>query len=173
MCSQSDIHLFQYWYPVPVSTPTLLLRSVLRIRDILSRIRTFSHPGSEHFLIPDPDPNNFHPESYMKSGMQTYYFLASYGFRSKSLSLSLSQKDPGYGIHPGSVSQIQWRKSSGSGSVSLILRRKRLTSVADPQDIFSGSGLFRTNKYRIRDMIKGVPIKWHEEHLKMHYKWYR
>jgi hypothetical protein len=34
--------------------------------------------GSEHFFIPDTG-------SYMKSGMQTYFSLASYAFRSKVL----------------------------------------------------------------------------------------
>jgi hypothetical protein len=32
--------------------------------------------GSDHFLIPDP-------VTYMKSGIQTYFFHASYAFRSK------------------------------------------------------------------------------------------
>jgi hypothetical protein len=62
--------------------------SVLRIRDVLSRIwiRPFSHPGSvsKHFFIPDPG-------SYMKSGMQTF-FLAYSGFRSKALFLVTVKK---------------------------------------------------------------------------------
>jgi hypothetical protein len=47
---------------------------------IPDRIRPLSHPGSKHFFIPDPD-------SYMKSGMQTYryFFVASYAFRKKVL----------------------------------------------------------------------------------------
>jgi hypothetical protein len=56
---------------------------VLRIRDVLSRISTRS--GSKHFFIPDP-------ESYMKSGTQTYVFLASYAFRSKILILVVVKK---------------------------------------------------------------------------------
>jgi hypothetical protein len=47
-------------------------------------------PGSgfDHFLIPDLDPNIFSdPGSYMKSGMQSYVFLAFYAFRSKVLVL--------------------------------------------------------------------------------------
>jgi hypothetical protein len=32
----------------------------------------------------------------MKSGMQTYFFLASYAFRSKVLVLVLVKKDPGF-----------------------------------------------------------------------------
>jgi hypothetical protein len=48
------------------TTQSAMFYSVLRIRDVLSRIRPFSHPGSgsKHFFIPDPG-------SYMKSGMQT------------------------------------------------------------------------------------------------------
>jgi hypothetical protein len=44
--------------------------------------------GSEHLF-----------GSYMKSGMQTYFFLASYGFRSKVLVLVIVEKlrDPGTG----------------------------------------------------------------------------
>jgi hypothetical protein len=44
----------------------------------LSRIRPISHPGSgsKPFFIPDPG-------SYIKSGMQTYFFLAANAFRSK------------------------------------------------------------------------------------------
>jgi hypothetical protein len=48
----------------------------------------FFHPrsGSDPFLIPDLDPKIFFipdPGSYMKSGMQTYFILASNVFRSK------------------------------------------------------------------------------------------
>jgi hypothetical protein len=52
-------------------------------------------PGSDHFLIPDPpdpDPNIFHPGSHMKSGMQTYFFLASYASRSKVLDIVIVKK---------------------------------------------------------------------------------
>jgi hypothetical protein len=67
--------------------------TVLRIRDVLSgsRIRPFSHPvsGSKHYFKPDPG-------SYMKSGMQTYFFLASSDFRSKVLVLVIvkQSRDP-------------------------------------------------------------------------------
>jgi hypothetical protein len=70
---------------------------VLRIRDVLSRIR-----------IPDPDPGSgskkfFYipgPGSYMKSGMQTYFFLASFAFRRKVLAFVVVQKirDPAVSV---------------------------------------------------------------------------
>jgi hypothetical protein len=66
----------------------------LRIRDDLSRIwiRPFSHPGSgsKHFFIPDLG-------SYMKSGMQTYFFSCFLCFQEQNLCLSHShsQKDLG------------------------------------------------------------------------------
>jgi hypothetical protein len=47
--------------------------------------------GSKHFFILDPG-------SYMKSGMQTYFFIASYVLRSKVLVLGIRKKfipDPG------------------------------------------------------------------------------
>jgi hypothetical protein len=60
--------------------------TVLRIRDVLSRIRIpqFSHPGYRIRV-----QTFFHPGSYryMKSGMQTSFFLAAYAFT--------CQKDPG------------------------------------------------------------------------------
>jgi hypothetical protein len=58
----------------------LYCRTVLQIRNVLSRIRVrpFSHPGSRIRLF-------FHPGSYMKSGMQTYCFLESYAFGSNVL----------------------------------------------------------------------------------------
>jgi hypothetical protein len=63
------------------------------------------NPGSvsDHFLIPDPDPRIFHPGSYVKSGMQTYFFLAAYAFRRKVLVLVIVKKirDPEK-IRPGS-----------------------------------------------------------------------
>jgi hypothetical protein len=75
-------------------------------------LHSVADPGC---FIPDPAifssririQTFFHPESYMKSGMQTNLFLASYAFRS-SHSLSHSQKDTGSEIrdpekiHPGS-----------------------------------------------------------------------
>jgi hypothetical protein len=39
----------------------------------------------------------FHPGSYMKVGMQTYFFLASYAFRSKVLVIVKKIRDPGSG----------------------------------------------------------------------------
>jgi hypothetical protein len=54
--------------------------------------------GSDHFRIPDPGPNIFfHPGSYMKSGMQTYFFSGFLCVQGQSLSLSHIQKDPGSG----------------------------------------------------------------------------
>jgi hypothetical protein len=50
--------------------------------------------GSDHFLITDP-------VSYMKSGMQTYFLLASYAFRSKVLVIVKKILDPEK-IPPGS-----------------------------------------------------------------------
>jgi hypothetical protein len=46
----------------------------LRIRDVLFLI---PDPDPTIFSSRIPDPNIFHPRSYMKSGMQTYFFLAS------------------------------------------------------------------------------------------------
>jgi hypothetical protein len=62
--------------------------------------------GSDHFLIPDPDPNIFSslipdPVSYMKSECKSTgygtFFLASNAFRSKALVLFIVKKirDPG------------------------------------------------------------------------------
>jgi hypothetical protein len=61
-----------------------------------SRFRPFSHPGSRSKLLFIPDPG-----SYMKSRMQTYFFLA-YAFRSEGLVLIIIKKirDPEK-IHPG------------------------------------------------------------------------
>jgi hypothetical protein len=45
-------------------------------------------PISEHLSFPDPDPNIFHPGSYIKRGMKNkiypYLFLAPHDFRSNS-----------------------------------------------------------------------------------------
>jgi hypothetical protein len=73
-------------------------------------------------FIQDPDPTIFssqvriqtfiHHGSYMKSGMQTYFFLASYAFRSKVIVLVKKKsgiRDPEK-THPGS----RWVKSTGS-----------------------------------------------------------
>jgi hypothetical protein len=84
---------------------------VFRIRDVLSRIRPFSHPGS-----------------LVQSGMQTYFFLASYAFRSKGLVLvpgnTGSQKDPRSGKQIKFISDPDPRsrelKSTGSGSAALV-----------------------------------------------------
>jgi hypothetical protein len=58
------------------------------------------YAGSEHFLIPDRDSNIFFipdPGSYMKSGMQTSFFLLLIlYFQEQSHSRSL--KDPRTGI---------------------------------------------------------------------------
>jgi hypothetical protein len=85
-----------------------MLATVLRIRDVLSRIRIrpFSPPGSgtKHFFIPDP--------SYMKSGMQTYFFLASYASRGKVFVIVKKIRD--LEKMPGSGSRIQdpWGKKA-------------------------------------------------------------
>jgi hypothetical protein len=52
--------------------------------------------GSDHFLIPDPDPNIFHPASYINkwNANLPYLFLASYAFRSKVLVLVKMIRDP-------------------------------------------------------------------------------
>jgi hypothetical protein len=65
-------------------------------------IQTFSHPGSRVRIR-----TFFHPGSYIKIGMQTYFCLASYGFRSKVLVLVKKIQDPGSGknkVHPRSGS---------------------------------------------------------------------
>jgi hypothetical protein len=58
-------------------------------------------PGSriltDHFLLPDPGSGSKiffipYPGSYMKSGMQTFFFLASYAFRNKLLVLIIVKK---------------------------------------------------------------------------------
>jgi hypothetical protein len=62
------------------------------------------NPGSNYFLISDPESGNKHffldPGSYMKSGIHTYFILASYAFRSQVLVLVMVKKvrDPGLGI---------------------------------------------------------------------------
>jgi hypothetical protein len=65
------------------------------IQDPGSGTDQFSHPGSgsKHFYIQDPG-------TFMKSGMQTYFFLAFYAFRSKALVLVIVIKirDPRSGI---------------------------------------------------------------------------
>jgi hypothetical protein len=71
---------------------------VLRIRDVFSQIWQYSS-RIQTFFIPDPG-------SYMKSGMQTYSFLASYAFRGKVLVLVKKIRDPGKNF-PWSGSWIQ------------------------------------------------------------------
>jgi hypothetical protein len=67
------------------------------------------------YFIQDPDPTIFssririqtffHPGSYMKSGMQIYFFLVSYAFRSKKILILVKQiRDPEK-IHLGSGSR--------------------------------------------------------------------
>jgi hypothetical protein len=61
--------------------------------------RSIADPGC---FISDPDPTifssririqtYFNPGSYMKCGMQTYFFLVSYAFRSKVLGLVILKK---------------------------------------------------------------------------------
>jgi hypothetical protein len=70
--------------------------------------------GSEHFLIPDPNP-----ESYMKSGMQTYFCLASYDL-AKVLVFVIVQKIQD---HPGG------KKAPDPGSGSATLSRVRANST--------------------------------------------
>jgi hypothetical protein len=57
------------------------------------------YPGSEHLLIPGPDPNMFSSRIiHEKSGMQAYFFLASFGFRWQRSGKNSSQiriPDPG------------------------------------------------------------------------------
>jgi hypothetical protein len=79
-----------------------LLPAVMRIRAVLCRIRPFSHPesGSKHFFIPDP-------VSYMKSGMQTYFFSCFICFQEQSLSLIHSQKDPGSGKNSSRIQGVK------------------------------------------------------------------
>jgi hypothetical protein len=62
---------------------------MFQIRDVLfgSRIRPFSHPGFRIRI-----QIFFHPGSSMKSGKQTYFFLASYAFKSKVLTLVIVKK---------------------------------------------------------------------------------
>jgi hypothetical protein len=80
---------------------------VLRIRDVLSRIRTFSHPGSRiqtffSFRIPHP--------TWKKNA--SLLFSCFLWFQEQSISLSLSQKDPGSGKnHLRSEFRIQWVKN--------------------------------------------------------------
>jgi hypothetical protein len=87
--------------------------TVFRIRDVLSRIRPFSHPGSrsKHFFILDPG-------SKLAYLMQTYFFLASYAFRSKVLVLVLvivkKIRDPGK-FNPGSATLIR-----NTGRITII-----------------------------------------------------
>jgi hypothetical protein len=79
--------------------------------------------GSDHFLISDPGSRiriqTFFipdPGSYLKSGMQTYFFLASFNYKSKVFVPTHSQKDPGSEIrkkiHPRSGSRIQGVKKA-------------------------------------------------------------
>jgi hypothetical protein len=97
---------------------------VLRIRDVLSRIRLFSHPGpgSKHFLIPDPT---------WKVECKLTFFLASYAFWSTVLVLFIVIKIrvPGSEIrdpdkfHPGIRIQNPGGKKApdpGSGSATLL-----------------------------------------------------
>jgi hypothetical protein len=82
--------------------------TVLRTWDVLSRIRiqTFSDPDPNIFVIPDPG-------SYIKVECKLRYstFSCFWWFQEQSLSLSHSQKDPGYEKnHPGFRSRIQWVK---------------------------------------------------------------
>jgi hypothetical protein len=62
---------------------------VLQIRDVLSPI-----PESDPTIFSSriPDPNIFNPGSSIKNGMQTYFFLASYAFRSKVFVLVIVKK---------------------------------------------------------------------------------
>jgi hypothetical protein len=137
------------WMKVPLfwwltSCSNLYSATVLRIRDVLSWIRPFSHPvsGSKHFFILDPG-------SYIKSGRQTSFFLASYAFRNKVLVIVKKIRDPRSGknssriqipggtvkkirdlekIHPRSGSRIQGVKKyrtpdPGSGSATLLCKQ--------------------------------------------------
>jgi hypothetical protein len=84
---------------------------VLRIRDVFipdpksgSDNFHIADPGSKHFFILDPG-------SYIKSGMQTYFFVASYGFRSKVIVLVIVKKIRlPEKIHPDPDPEIQGLK---------------------------------------------------------------
>jgi hypothetical protein len=71
--------------------------------------------------IPDPDPNIFHPGTYMKSGMNTYFFLAAYAFCSKVLVLVLVK---GSGIRKNS-----YQPDPGSGSTILFPALRKMFEI--------------------------------------------
>jgi hypothetical protein len=86
-------------------------RTVLRIRDVLSRIRTFSYPGSrygsKHFFIPDP-------RSWILHGMKHKNYL----FSVKKI------------IHSGSGSRIRKKFIPDQGG------KKHWIPDPDPQHCF-------------------------------------
>jgi hypothetical protein len=90
-----------------VGTSTNMLNPIVssRIRYVLQQYI----PRIRPFFIPDRIQNFFHSGSYMKSGRQTYFFLASLAFKSKVLVLAIVKKirDPGSGKNS---SRIQWVK---------------------------------------------------------------
>jgi hypothetical protein len=76
------------------------------------RIRPFSHPGSKHIFIPDPG-------SYMKSGMQSYCFLASFAFR--SIVFVIVKKDFGSEIRKKFIPDLGGKKAPDPESATLHL----------------------------------------------------
>jgi hypothetical protein len=77
----------------------------------------------------------------MNSEMQTYrtFFLTSYAFRSKVLSLSQCQKDPGSGIRdPGSGKNLSWIRIQGvksNGSQIWIRNTAPDNNINSPDNI--------------------------------------
>jgi hypothetical protein len=68
----------------------------------MSNMLTYDQCCGSGMVYPDPDQTMissririlkfFHPGSYMKSGMRTYFFLAPYAFRSKVSFLFMVKK---------------------------------------------------------------------------------
>jgi hypothetical protein len=88
------------------------------------------YPGSDHFLIPDPDPNIF-SSRILHEKWNAHFFLSSYAFRSKVLVLVIVKKirdprseigDPRSRIRKKFIPDPEGKKAPdpGSGSATLI-----------------------------------------------------
>jgi hypothetical protein len=65
------------------------------------------YPGSDHFLIPDPDPNIFSSRTLHEKWNANLLFPCCLCFKEQSLRLSHSQKDPGSGKNSSRIQGVK------------------------------------------------------------------
>jgi hypothetical protein len=79
----------------------------------------FPGPGSDHFFIPDPDPNNFSSRILHEKWNAILLFSCCLCFQEQSLNLGHSEKDPSSGIRKNFFPDPGGKKAPDPGSATL------------------------------------------------------